>query len=64
MYNKKFHLRNFKIQPMKIICVTTYLFLKLQMKVIFRFCTFHLEEVSQMLNLLVIFVNASVSHVL
>lgn len=64
MYNKKFHLRNFKIQPMKIICVTTYLFLKLQMKVIFRFCSFHLEEVSPMLNLLAIFVNASVSHVL
>ena len=64
IYNKKFYLRNFKIQPMKIICVTTYLFLKLQIKVIFRFCSLHLEEISQMLNLLAIFVNASVSYVL
>ena len=63
IYNK-LYLRNFKIQPMKITCVTTYLFLNLQIEVIFRFCSFHLEEISQMLNLLAIFVSASVSYVL
>lgn len=64
LYNQKFHLRNVKIE-LKIICATTYLFLKVPLKVIFRLLySFHLKGISLMLVLLAIFLGAGFSHVL
>ena len=52
-------------QPLRHQGSPTYLFLKLQIKVMFRlFYSFHLEEISLMLSLLAIFLNASFSHIL